>query len=127
MQRADGKVEEVNYREETNRTANTDFVGIKDGITNTSLGLLNAALGLSGEAGETADIIKKHIFHGVPLDRQKLLSELGDCRWYLERFCELLDVTMVEIEEMNVNKLRKRYPNGFSTADSVRRADNSEQ
>ncbi len=71
------------------------------------------ALGLAGESGEVVDLLKKHLFHGKPLDIDKLIMELGDVRWYLEVLAYMAGVSMEEIERRNVEKLRLRYPNGF--------------
>lgn len=72
-------------------------------------------LGLGGEAGEVVDIIKKVLHHKKPLDREKLIEEMGDVRWYLEYLAASIDTTMEEIEQVNIDKLLKRYPDGFST------------
>jgi NTP pyrophosphatase (non-canonical NTP hydrolase) len=85
--------------------------------------LSNAALGLCGEAGEFADCVKKHLHQGHPLDREKLVRELGDCAWYLALACEVLGVTMQDVAEVNVAKLAARYKDGFSHAASVGRKD----
>jgi len=76
--------------------------------------LVNGGLGLSGESGEVADLIKKCQFHGQPLDEDQMLKELGDVRYYLEIVAHLCGLTMDEIEAANVEKLRQRHPNGFS-------------
>lgn len=76
--------------------------------------LNNGGLGLAGETGEVVDLIKKHLFHDAPLDKEKMVKELGDVRWYLESICIAVGVTMDEVEAANVAKLRKRYPDGFS-------------
>lgn len=73
------------------------------------------ALGLVGEAGEVADEIKKICYHAKPMDKTKLLKELGDVRWYLEYLAICFGFTMTEIEDANVAKLAARYPKGFVT------------
>lgn len=78
------------------------------------------ALGLSGEAGEFADEIKKVVFHGKEINREYLIKEMGDVRWYLEYLSLALDVTMDEVESKNVAKLRERYPDGFVTGGGKR-------
>lgn len=83
------------------------------------------ALGLTGEAGEVADIIKKHFYHGRPMDKDKLKKELGDVLWYLSMCARDLGFTLEEVAEANIEKLRKRYPNGFSHEDSRARKDES--
>lgn len=85
--------------------------------------LLNGALGLTGEAGEVGDIIKKHIFHGHDLDREALYKELGDVCWYLALLCESLNISIRDVVKMNIDKLMKRYPKGFSESASINRED----
>lgn len=85
--------------------------------------LLLGALGLAGECGEVVDLIKKYEFHGKPLNTDDLIKELGDVRWYMECLMMAIHTTIEEVERRNIAKLRKRYPNGFNTADSVARRD----
>lgn len=75
--------------------------------------LINAALGLCGESGEAADILKKHLFQNRELDREHLIEELGDVAWYLAEFCTALDISLDEVLEANIAKLKRRYPHGF--------------
>lgn len=82
------------------------------------------ALGLTGEAGEVADIIKKHIFHGALLDREKLVKELGDVLWYdaiTARYTA--GVSLGEVALENMRKLRLRHPNGFTKETAQAKAD----
>lgn len=81
------------------------------------------ALGLTGEAGEVADLIKKVIGHGHALDVEKLKLELGDVLWYIAALANDLGITLQDIAEANIEKLKKRYPNGFQRADSINRQD----
>lgn len=85
--------------------------------------LANYALGLAGEGGEVADVIKKHVFHGHPLDKEAVKKELGDILHYVAGVATLLELNMESVLEGNIEKLKKRFPNGFSSADSIRRAD----
>ncbi|MCR5490833.1 MAG: nucleoside triphosphate pyrophosphohydrolase family protein [Bacilli bacterium] len=85
--------------------------------------LINAVMGLCGEAGETIDIVKKHLHQGHELDRDGLINELGDVAWYLAEACTALDVSLSEVLERNIAKLKKRYPEGFETEKSVHRAE----
>lgn len=78
------------------------------------LNLANAGLGLTGEAGEAADLIKKHLFHGHELDKEALVKELGDVLWYVALAADLIGVKLADIMLLNVAKLRARYPEGFS-------------
>ena len=83
--------------------------------------LVNSVMGLCGESGEAIDIVKKHLHQGHELDREKLIKELGDIAWYLAETATALDVSLEEVLERNIEKLRSRYPEGFSTERSVNR------
>ena len=85
--------------------------------------LTNAVMGLCGESGEACDIVKKHLFHGHELDREALIKELGDVAWYLAEASEALDVSLDEVFERNIEKLKKRYPEGFSSERSINREE----
>ena len=77
--------------------------------------LLTAALGLSAEAGEFTEVVKKIILQGKPYNEDNVFHmkrELGDICWYIAQACMALDTTFDEIIEMNVEKLEKRYPGG---------------
>lgn len=83
--------------------------------------LATLGLGVSGEAGEVADEIKKVIGHGHPLDINKLIKEMGDVLWYLATLSEHLGVPLELVASQNIEKLRARYPEGFSTERSLNR------
>jgi NTP pyrophosphatase (non-canonical NTP hydrolase) len=85
--------------------------------------LINGVMGLCGESGEAIDIVKKHLAQGHDLDREGLIKELGDIAWYLAETATALDVTLEEVLERNIEKLRKRYPEGFDTEKSRSRRD----
>ena len=84
---------------------------------------LNGALGLNGEAGEVADMVKKHLFQGHSLDLEHLAKELGDCAWYLAVTAHAIGYDLETILRMNVDKLRRRYPNGFEVERSLHRQE----
>jgi NTP pyrophosphatase (non-canonical NTP hydrolase) len=84
-------------------------------------GLMINALGIAGEGGEVADYIKKVCGHGHPLDKEKIKKELGDVLWYVAVMAQELDISMSEIAEGNIEKLKKRYPEGFSTERNLSR------
>lgn len=86
-------------------------------------GIINSSLGLSGEVGELNDTIKKWIFHEKPLDEDELCKELGDILWYIAMFCESMNWNMEEVMQQNIDKLKKRYPEGFD----IERANNREE
>lgn len=76
-----------------------------------------AGLGVAGEAGEVADMIKKVLHHSVPLDermRDKLIREMGDVHWYLEYLAAAIGVTTEQVQAANIEKLRARHPNGWT-------------
>lgn len=85
--------------------------------------MTNFALGISAEAGEVADLIKKYRFHGHPLKREELVKELGDVLWYASQVANVAAIGFDEVAESNIAKLMKRYPNGFSSKDSIKRVD----
>ena len=87
----------------------------------------NMCMGLAGETGETVDIFKKHIYQGKDLDINDVIEEVGDILWYIANLCNVNKITMKECMESNVEKLRKRYPNGFSIKDALERADKNDR
>lgn len=84
---------------------------------------LNGVLGLTGESGECADIVKKHLAQGHPFDKEHLAKELGDVAWYLAVTAWGIGYDLETVLRMNVEKLRKRYPNGFETERSIHRQE----
>jgi NTP pyrophosphatase (non-canonical NTP hydrolase) len=97
-----------------------------DSLVDESTMLNAAALGLSGEAGEIADHVKKVMFHGHPLDdatKDRIAKEIGDILWYCAMGARGIGVSLGDIAHMNVEKLRKRYPEGFSAERSINRPD----
>ena len=92
------------------------------GTTNTGDLLVNGVMGLSGESGECIDIVKKHIFQGHNIDREHLAKELGDVAWYLAVTANSIGYDLETIMQMNIDKLMKRYPEGFSSERSQQRA-----
>ena len=85
--------------------------------------LINGVMGLCGESGEAIDIVKKHLHQGHPLNREALIKELGDIAWYLAETATALDVSLEEVMARNIEKLKKRYPEGFSSEQSQRRPE----
>ena len=85
--------------------------------------LINGVMGLCGESGEAIDIVKKWLAQGHELDREKLARELGDIAWYLAETAAAIDVPLEDIFQANIEKLRRRYPQGFSAEKSVNRTE----
>ena len=85
--------------------------------------LINGVMGLCGESGEAIDIVKKWLAQGHELDKEKLAKELGDICWYVAETATALGLSLEDIMEANIEKLRKRYPEGFDTQRSVNRQE----
>lgn len=85
--------------------------------------LLDAAAGLAEEGGEVLGLVRKHLFFGHPLDRERMAKELGDALWCLAVTAHHAGISLSEVAEANVEKLRLRYPEGFSASRSRERPD----
>lgn len=83
--------------------------------------LINGVMGLCGESGEAIDIVKKYLHQGHPLDKERLSQELGDIAWYLAETAYALGIPLEKILRGNLEKLKKRYPEGFDTERSINR------
>ena len=81
--------------------------------------LINSVMGLCGEAGEAIDIVKKWMAQGHELDKEHLAKELGDIAWYLAEAATALDLPLEQILQANIDKLKKRYPDGFEVERSL--------
>ena len=102
------------YQFLANRTAKD--LGFRDG-------LIHAALGVTGEAGEFADAVKRvAIYEGVP-DRANMIEELGDLLWYIAYACEVLGEPLEIVARDNIEKLKKRYPDAYSDFNAHARID----
>lgn len=75
--------------------------------------LLDAAAGLAEEAGEVLGIVRKHRMQGRPMDRDRLREELGDALWCLTIAAQSVGLTLDQVAEANVQKLKARYPDGL--------------
>ena len=83
--------------------------------------ILNGLMGLNGEAGEAIDILKKHLFQGHELDTAHMAKELGDVAWYLAVSANAIGYDLETIMQMNMDKLKARYPDGFDAEHSLHR------
>lgn len=106
------------YQSMAHTTANKDL--------DADTALTVSALGLTGESGEVADLIKKWRGHGHTLDVDKLQKELGDVLWYVAETATLIGLSLKEVAETNLTKLAARYPSGFSEWYSKNRKANDE-
>lgn len=103
------------YQQLALRTSNTEL---------TPLGhLIEGTMGLCGEAGEAIEIVKKHYAHGHELDKKHLAIELGDVMWYLAETASAIGYDLDTIFQMNIDKLKRRYPDGFDEEHSINRAE----
>lgn len=102
-----------------------EYQGLAERTVNKKLGPRErpamAALGLAGESGEVADMIKKYLYHGHELAIEDVIKELGDVLWYLAVIASTFGTTLEYIAERNICKLIERYPDGFSEFDSINR------
>lgn len=105
------------YQRKAGRTIPEKVAADKDAM------LVNGALGLCGEAGEVADIVKKFKFQGHDLNTAKVKDELGDVCWYIAMMATALGVSLEDILEQNILKLMRRYPDGFSAERSINRPE----
>ena len=85
--------------------------------------LINSVMGLCGESGEAIDIVKKWLAQGHELDRDRLAKELGDIAWYLAEAATALEIPLEDVFQANIDKLKKRYPEGFDVERSLVRLD----
>jgi NTP pyrophosphatase (non-canonical NTP hydrolase) len=112
----------INFVRQTTSPASSDFAQLLSRMTELEVThdadvprLLTAAFGLSAEAGEFTEVVKKIILQGKPYNAENVFHmkrELGDLCWYLAQACMALDITFEEILQMNYEKLSARYPEG---------------
>lgn len=112
-------MEAAEYQKQASRTMRSPGVQVSE----SDLMLVWNAIGLAGEAGEVCEQIKKGVLHQHGVDEAKLAKEIGDVLWYAAGLCTRLGLDLGEVMKANIDKLRLRYPDGFSSADSVRRVD----
>jgi NTP pyrophosphatase (non-canonical NTP hydrolase) len=101
------------YQKKSIRTLNTD-------LTQEQL-LSNMIMGIAGESGEIADVVKKHLYQGHELDFKHIAEEIGDVMFYIVNLCNVLQLDLETILGQNYNKLLARYPEGFEAEKSINR------
>lgn len=120
-------MEEATFREALGVEGKLDFETYQKLAQRTSKGkpglekVENGLMGLNGEAGECIDILKKHKFQGHDMDYDHLKDELSDVLWYLAETAEGAGLSLSDIAEYNIEKLFKRFPDGFSADRSINR------
>ena len=108
----------ASYQNDALRTLSTQFHISEEGVTPD---LLHGAIGLATEAGEMLDAIKRALFYGAELDRTNLIEELGDLEWYMAVIRDALGVDQDEVQRINIEKLRARYPEKFTQEHALER------
>lgn len=104
----------IDYQLQSSRTLPEDIDAVA---------ILTAAVGLCGEAGECADLVKKVVSHGHEVDKQRLASEIGDVLWYVAAIATYYEIDLGAAALQNIWKLRHRYPHGFNHEASRSRKD----
>lgn len=112
------------YEVEVARTVSNNHDSIRArfsvmGITD----LVHAQIGISGESGEFADAVKRFLYYGRPLDALNAKEELGDLLWYIALGAKVLETSIEELMEDNINKLKLRYPEKFTEELAIERKD----
>ncbi|EQC46186.1 nucleoside triphosphate pyrophosphohydrolase family protein [Bacteriovorax sp. Seq25_V] len=111
-----------NYIGDAIKTESTNFQAMNERLNDDGLKrLLHAGIGLSTEAGEFLDALKKHIFYGKELDKVNLAEEMGDLFWYMAIVADELGFEFEEVMERNITKLKARYGEKFSEEKAERR------
>ena len=95
----------------------------KDGFNRDADMAMHAAIGVSGEAGELLDIIKKNWAYNKPIDIPHVIEELGDIEFYMFALRAKLCISREQTLTHNIEKLKKRYPEGYTDAAAKERAD----
>ncbi len=104
------------------KTESQDFAAVAARASSTKMiRTLHAAMGVSTEAGELLDAVKKHLFYGKPLDEVNLKEEVGDLFWYVAILCDTLGLSFEEAMERNIEKLKARYGEKFTEAAAITR------
>ncbi|TDP59831.1 nucleoside triphosphate pyrophosphohydrolase family protein [Aminicella lysinilytica] len=116
------------YQEQAMRTNDGEvrsrlMIKLNGNMTNNISEVIMGCLGLSGEVGELNDLVKKYIFHESHMDDIKFRKELGDICWYIALICHACNYDLGEIMEMNIEKLKNRYPEGFDVEKANNRAE----
>ena len=119
-------VDEVTSDASKDAQALSDSLDVIDGFGVSPERVLTAAIGISAEGGEFAEIVKKCIFQGKPMDDEAqyhMKRELGDIMWYIAQACIALGISLEDVLDTNIQKLEARYPDGFEAFRSENRKE----
>jgi NTP pyrophosphatase (non-canonical NTP hydrolase) len=110
-----------NYIELALRTELKDYQAVSERFTPEMARLMHAGMGLSTEANEFLDTLKKSTMYGKPLDKVNLVEEISDLFWYCAIACDTLGVSFEQVMEININKLKARYGEKYSDDKAISR------
>ena len=119
-------VDEVTSDASRDAQALSDSLDVIDSFGVSPERVLTAAIGISAEGGEFAEIVKKCIFQGKPMDDDAqfhMKRELGDIMWYIAQACIALGISLEDVLDTNIQKLEARYPDGFEAFRSENRKE----
>ncbi len=100
-----------------------EFMRSKAPALDNTRNLMFGVFGLAGETGEIIDTIKKHVYYEQPIDTTNLIEEMGDAYYYFEHILDTFGLTLEQVQQANIDKLNKRYPNGYSNKNAKARLD----
>lgn len=116
------------YVQNVLKTEANNFIAIQERFHNTgNIRLVHAMVGMCTETGEIQDQLKKHLLYGKTLDKTNLVEELGDLMWYIGIMSDELGVSLEEIMEKNIAKLKKRYGDKFTEEAALNRDIDAER
>jgi len=103
------------------KTKSYNYDAIINRLFHTDVDLLHAGMGVTTEAGEFLDTIKKYVYYGKDLDQTNLIEEIGDIFYYLAIACNALDISFEQVMEKNIEKLKARYGEKFTEEKAINR------
>lgn len=110
----------IQYQEDASKTDAKNYQPVVDRMADQDTArLIHYAFGLGTEAGELQDAVKKFVAYGKPLDKTNIKEEVGDLLWYIARICTLNGWTIQEVMDLNINKLKSRYPEKFTEENAI--------
>ena len=111
------------YQFNASRTCKPNYEKLSNTLRPMEQHVLHAHMGISSEAGELGDCIKRHFIYGQPLDNINLVEECGDLLWYISLMLSACGSTMEQAMQENISKLKIRYPEKFTEQDALERKD----
>jgi NTP pyrophosphatase (non-canonical NTP hydrolase) len=111
------------YQNQASRTCLSEYEKLKNQLLPPQQHILHAHMGISSEAGEIGDCIKKHFIYNQPFDFDNMLEECGDLLWYISLMVSACGGTLEQVMEANITKLQIRYPEKFTELHAKARLD----